>query len=122
MPVRVDEHRSGFARGTMLFVFTVANGRRRCLNYSQIRSNQPSGAGDAGPFRVFKPFGILSDSTFRLAFIPPRCIHAECGVSRAFIGADIAASKKGSVRRIAFQRESRIGRTNGMALVVFRGR
>lgn len=43
-------------------------------------------------------------------------------VSRAFIGADIAASKKGSVRRIAFQRESRIGRTNGMALVVFRGR
>ena len=27
----------------------------RRLNYSQIRSNQPSGAGDVGPFRAFKP-------------------------------------------------------------------
>lgn len=60
---------SPFARGTMLFVFAVANGRRRCLNYNKIRSNQPSGAGDVVAFRAFEPFGILSDPNVSTALL-----------------------------------------------------
>lgn len=58
------------ARGTMLFVFTVANGRRQCLNYSQIRPNQPSGAGNVGLFPSFQlvwhivGFNLLIDFHF----------------------------------------------------------
>lgn len=45
----------------------------RCLNYSQIRSNQPSGAGDVCPFRAFKL--VLAHCRIQLAFISLRCVH-----------------------------------------------
>jgi len=50
-----------------------ANGRCRCLNYNQIRSNQPAGVGS---FHDFQPAGILSEkntvtSLPSLAVLPP---------------------------------------------------
>ena len=55
-----------------------ANGRCRCLNYNQIRSNQSAGVGS---FREFQPAGILSEkntvtSPFACRSSTNRCIRS----------------------------------------------